>query len=462
MPKSGMEYPYRANSSDSTIAVQRRTQERRPFYVSVRQKFIIATSFSILWFGASLWLARPWIHELSTVAGAPLAWVIVFMIALIPGFLNAHILMSVLLDTPPVLPRQIMDHREMFPPITVLIAAYNEEENLPETVRSVLQQDYPASVEILVADDGSTDETVSVLKSLRLSNLTVLQVNHSGKATALTAGLRAVTTDITVCIDADTYLHPQALKRIVARLLSDPAHTAAVAGCVLVRNSRASLLTRLQEWDYFLGISSAKRQQALYQGTLVAQGAFSAFKTSALRHCEGWPVVIGEDIVLTWKLLSKGFRVGYEPTALCFTNAPTGMSAFWRQRQRWARGMIEGLKRYGNLVWQGNLTGFFVAVDFVIPVIDLFYSIVFLPGVVLALTGRYYIVGPMTLMVIPLFFLVVILMFHKQRQVFDELDLKVRRNSLGFFFFMLFYQPLVSPICLTGYLKELAGARKRW
>jgi biofilm PGA synthesis N-glycosyltransferase PgaC len=53
-------------------------------------------------------------------------------------------------------------------------------------------------------------------------------------------------------------------------------------------------------------------------------------------------------------------------------------------------------------------------------------------------------------------------MFHKQRQVFDELNLKVRRNSFGFFFFMLLYQPLMSPICLTGYLKELAGARKRW
>jgi biofilm PGA synthesis N-glycosyltransferase PgaC len=239
-------------------------------------------------------------------------------------------------------------------------------------------------------------------------------------------------------------------------------HTAAVAGCVLVRNSRASVMTRLQEWDYFLGISSAKRQQALYQGTLVAQGAFSAFKTAALRQCDGWPTVIGEDIVLTWKLLSKGYRVGYEATALCFTNAPTGLRGFWRQRQRWARGMIEGLKRYGKLAWQGNLTGFFVGVDFVIPVIDLFYSVVFLPGIILALTGRYYIVGPMTLLVIPIAFLIVVLMMHKQKQVFQELNLKVRRNGFGFFFFMIFYQPLMSPVCLTGYLKEIAGARKRW
>ncbi|HET9216396.1 MAG TPA: glycosyltransferase family 2 protein [Terriglobia bacterium] len=462
MSNSGTEYPYQVDPGDSNVLVHRKEQERRSFYITVRQKFFIATTFAMLWFGISLWLARPWIGDLTEVVGSVLAYSIILMIALLPGFLNAHILMSVLLDSPPPLPRQIMDHPEAFPPITVLIAAYNEEENLPETLMSLMQQDYPAPVEIIVADDGSTDETVSVLKALRIPNLTLLQVNHRGKAGALTAGLHAVTTDVTVCIDADTYLQPQALKRIVARLISDPSHTAAVAGCVLVRNSRSSFMTRLQEWDYFLGISSAKRQQALYQGTLVAQGAFSVFKTSALRQCEGWPAVIGEDIVLTWKLLSKGFRVGYEASALCFTNAPTDLSGFWRQRQRWARGMIEGLKRYGNLVWHGNLTGFFVGVDFVIPIIDLFYSAVFLPGVILALTGRYYIVGPMTLLVIPVAFMVVTVMFHKQRQVFEELNLKVRKNSVGFLIFMLLYQPLMSPICLTGYLKELAGARKRW
>jgi len=446
--------------TESRVVVVPREDSRR--YITVRQKFLIATGFATVWFTVSLWLALPWIQQLSGAVSPFFAYPTILLIALIPGFLNAHILMSVLLDSPPKLPKQIMDHPEAFPPITILIAAYNEEENLPETLISVAKQDYPSPVEIIVADDGSSDETVTVLKALRLPNLTVLQLDHAGKAGALTAGLKAVTTDITVCIDADTYLNPQALKRIVARLLSDPSHTAAVAGCVLVRNSRASMMTRLQEWDYFVGISSAKRQQALYQGTLVAQGAFSAFKTAALRECDGWPPVIGEDIVLTWKLLARGYRVGYEATALCFTNAPTKVKGFWRQRQRWARGMIEGLKRYGSLAWQGNMTGFFVGVDFVIPIIDLFYSVVFLPGVVLALTGRYYIVGPMTLLVIPIAFLIVALMLYKQRQVFDELNLKVRKNQFGFFFFMLLYQPLMSPVCLTGYLKELAGTRKRW
>ena len=88
-------------------------------------------------------------------------------------------------------------------------------------------------------------------------------------------------------------------------------------------------MTRLQEWDYFTGIASAKRQQSLYQGTLVAQGAFSAFSSKVVKAHKGWPSVIGEDIVLTWALIKSGWRIGFEPTAVGFTTAPTTMNAFF-------------------------------------------------------------------------------------------------------------------------------------
>jgi biofilm PGA synthesis N-glycosyltransferase PgaC len=248
----------------------------------------------------------------------------------------------------------------------------------------------------------------------------------------------------------------------VARLLTDPAQTAAVAGCVLVKNSRETFLTRLQEWDYFTGIASAKRQQSLYQGTLVAQGAFSAFRTAAIRAVRGWPSVIGEDIVLTWALLKENWRVGYEPTAIGFTEAPTTLTGLLRQRKRWARGMIEGLKRHGGLAWHGSLSGFFVAIDFIIPVIDLAYTFAFLPGVVLALLGYYYIVGPLTLLVVPLAFLVVLIMYRKQSHVFKAVNLKVRRNLGGFFVYMMIYQVMMSPVCVAGYVQEIFGMKKRW
>lgn len=430
----------------------------RGFYIPVKGKFFLSTTFSIAWVCLSWILAQHWLNDLGQVIGYGAAVVIIFFIALLPGFLNAHILSSVVLDKPPPLSLNLS-----FPKISLLIAAYNEAQNIAETFRGIRGQDYPGELEIIVVDDGSSDDTVATLRSFNLPNLKIVQAHHGGKANALNEGLNHVTQDIVVCIDADTFLHPQALRRIVARFLTDPADTAAIAGCVLVKNSRSTFMARLQEWDYFTGIASAKRQQSLYQGTLVAQGAFSAFRTRLVRAHHGWPAVIGEDIVLTWSLIKSGWRIGFEPTAIGFTTAPETLKGFYRQRKRWARGMIEGLKQHGHLVWStSRLSSFFVGIDFIIPFIDLFYAFVFLPGVVLAFFGYFYIVGPLTLLVIPLAFLIVLIMYKKQKAVFDELGLKVRQNLAGFLVYMVIYQVLMSPICVIGYGQELLGLAKRW
>ena len=430
----------------------------RKYYVPVKGKFLISTALSCAWVYASWLLAQNWLADLAAITGYVPAVFIIFFIALLPGFLNVHIISSVVLDRPPNLRLDLN-----FPKISLLVAAYNEEENIAETIRGIKNQDYPGKIELVIVDDGSTDNTVRLLRSYNMSNLKIIQANHGGKARALNEGLKHVSEDIVVCIDADTFLHPQALRRIIARFLTDPSDTAAIAGCVLVKNSRATFMTRLQEWDYFTGIASAKRQQSLYQGTLVAQGAFSVFRTKIVKAHHGWPSVIGEDIVLTWSLIDSGWRVGFEPTAIGFTAAPQTFKGFYRQRKRWARGMIEGLKQYGHLVWKSSrLSAFFVGIDFIIPFIDLFYAFVFLPGIVLALFGHFYIVGPLTLLVLPLAFLIVLIMYKKQKAVFNELGLKIRQNMVGFLIYMLVYQVLMSPICVIGYGQELMGMAKKW
>jgi biofilm PGA synthesis N-glycosyltransferase PgaC len=434
------------------------TRPRAFLYMPVRAKFLLATGLSAIWFSISLLLAKPWLEELSAVTGTIPAFLIILFIALIPGFLNAHIVASLVLDSPPPLPLDIN-----YPAATILMAAYNEADNVRETFRGIAEQEYPAPIEVIVVDDGSTDGTVEILSSLKLPNLKIIRARHGGKARALNEGLKQVSNAIVVAIDADTFLHPQALKRIVARLVTDPQNTAAVAGCVLVKNSRETFMARMQEWDYFTGIASAKRQQSLYQGTLVAQGAFSAFRTAAVRHVQGWSPVIGEDIVLTWALLKDGWRIGFEASAIGFTCAPTDFKSFFRQRRRWARGMIEGLKQYGSLAWKNSrLSSFFIGIDFVIPVVDLFYTFVFLPGVILALTGRFYIAGPQTLILLPMALAIVTVMYRKQKAVFTALNLKVRQNFAGFVVYILVYQILMSPICVVGYIQELCGTVKRW
>ena len=151
----------------------------------------------------------------------------------------------------------------------------------------------------------------------------------AGKHHALNTPSRGVTTPLVVTVDADTLLHKDALTYLIARVTSRPQdqHVCACAGALVVGNAGTNLLSRMQGWDFRLGINGVKRMQAAYNSALVAQGAFSAYWTDDLRAVGGWPDAIGEDIVLTWTLMDSRGIVQYEPCALGFTAAPEELGA---------------------------------------------------------------------------------------------------------------------------------------
>jgi biofilm PGA synthesis N-glycosyltransferase PgaC len=179
-------------------------------------------------------------------------------------------------------------------PVTILIAARNEEARIAETLRYLAAQDYERPMAIVLVDNGSTDCTAAIARSIADEigcDLHIVSEAHPGKSFALNTGLTSVRTNLVITLDADTMLHPSAVRLLVGRLESSPADVCAVAGCVLVRNSRSSFWARIQEHDYFLGIASVKRMQGLFQGTLVAQGAFSLYRTDAVREVGEHPPV---------------------------------------------------------------------------------------------------------------------------------------------------------------------------
>jgi poly-beta-1,6-N-acetyl-D-glucosamine synthase len=291
----------------------------------------------------------------------------------------------------------------------------------------------------------------------------VLTEPQPGKAHALNTGLERVQTPLVITLDADTVLQRSAVRLLVSRYSSSPSDVAAVAGCVLVHNSRSGFWARVQEWDYFLGIASVKRMQGLYQGTLVAQGAFSLYETESVRSVGSWPDAIGEDIVLTWKLLRLGRRVFFEPLAVSFTSAPEDLRTFARQRSRWARGMIEGLRTVPPWHQPKPLTRALTAIDVAIPFMDTAYVLAWVPGLVLACFGHFWLVGPMTLAVLPLTAAVYAVLFRRQwRDVFRPLGLQVRKNWLALVAFLLVYQVLMSAVSVRGYGQELFGHRRTW
>jgi biofilm PGA synthesis N-glycosyltransferase PgaC len=433
----------------------------RRLYVSVAAKFTLAMTFTIAWVSLSVWISAGWVRDLVPVTGAVLGWAIVILVAYLPGAIVAFLTASLVLDRQPPLP-------EVSPTtaLTVIIAARNEERGIGETIAALSRTDYAGPVSIILADNGSTDRTCDAARqtAARLGvSLRIISELTPGKSNALNTALKQVETAYVVTVDADTLLHAEALRRLVSRLESAPSDTAAVAGTVLVRNSRTNLLTRVQEWDYYLGIAAVKRMQGLYQATLVAQGAFSLYLTEEVRRVGGWPDAIGEDIVVTWRLMEKGDRVLFEPTAVAFTDAPVLVKHFLRQRARWARGMLEGIATVPPWRQSRRLTGFVAGIDLLIPFLDVGYALIWLPGVVLFFLGSPLIVSAWTLSVLPVSLVVYgMLRGFQGRHVFGPMGLKVRRNRLGYVVFLLGYQVLCSTAALAGYAQHLAGAHRRW
>jgi len=432
---------------------------REGLYISVRWKFGLSLAAGIGWMIFSLIAADAWIQDLSRVVGPAVAYLAIYGIAVIPGFMNAFLVASLLLDRRP----RIREAAVQLPGITILVAAYNEQENIVSTVRSIALQYYPGQMQVIVINDGSTDGTAAQLATLDYPWLQVLNLERNvGKANALNEGLKFARFHLTITVDGDSYLYRDALRNLIGRYLSDPPNTKAVAGAVLVRNSRKNMVTAIQEWDYFHGISAIKRLQSLYQGTLVAQGAFSVYDTALLRDLGGWPHTVGEDIVLTWAILERGHRVGFAENACLFTNAPDTWKQFIRQRQRWSRGLIEAFKSHWRLLFRWRMTTLFIWWNLLFPYMDLAYTVAFIPGLVLALFGVYWIAGPMTLLVLPMAMLVNYLMYSIQVRMFTDQGLKVRRNIIGFFIYAFFYSIVLQPACVIGYVQEFVSRTKNW
>ncbi|KFN46075.1 glycosyltransferase family 2 protein [Arenimonas metalli] len=437
---------------------------RRGFYVPVAVKFMLVLALALAWMAFSVWLSQPWLGELTRLAGLPFALVTIAFIAYVPGFMNAFLAGSILGDRRPV--RKPVAH---YPDLDVLVACYNEAGNIADTLRSLAAQDYPGRLLVTVIDDGSTDETLAIAREqalhLRRAGLAIHVVpmpRNGGKAAALNHGLASTRAGLVITVDGDSYLRTDAIRKLVERFLSDPPNTVAVAGAVLVRNSRVNWLTRAQEWDYFHGIAAVKRMQSMYHGTLVAQGAFSLYTRPALEQVGGWPECVGEDIVVSWALLETGARIGYCEEACLFTQVPDRLGQFSRQRQRWSRGLMEAFARHGRLLLKPRLSTLFIWWNLLFLPMDLVFTLVFIPGIVAALLGHYWIVGMMTLLVLPLAAVWNAIIFRVQQRMFKGQGMRVRRNISGFLFYSLFYTLILQPVCVMGYLAELLSLRKTW
>lgn len=231
-----------------------------------------------------------------------------------------------------------------WPGVTILIPAYNEERVIAASVAATRAVDYP-EFEVLVLDDGSTDETVAkaIVSAGGDRRVEVVrdEVNR-GKADRLNRGFELAHHDLVLVTDADTHLHPLAVKLLVARI--ERSHRiAAVAGAAHVTN-RQNLLCGLQIIEAASIIGLIRRTQALAGRVSVMPGVLGLFRREAVLDVGGYRAEMAtEDIELTWRLLLAGWHTSFEPDALVGMEVPSNLRALWAQRRRWARGLGEAL-----------------------------------------------------------------------------------------------------------------------
>lgn len=422
-----------------------------------RRTFVISTAGALTWLLLSSVIAGYWVRE----AAQRLPWCytvwVVMGIALLPGYLTSAMFLSNMMHARPSTAPQ-----DKAAPVSVLICARNEEKTIYRTIEAVVAQRYAAPIEILCVDNGSDDHTRQEIERAEQSlarpdrMIRLISCPAAGKANALNEGLAHIRTDAFVTVDADTLLEENALAAILARRESSGA--ACVAGNLLAAGTD-SWVGRMQIYDYLISIAAMKRYQGSYGVTLVAQGAFSAYETHAVRQIGGWTQGAGEDIVLTYRLLALGRLSLYEPRAIGFTVVPRTLRGLWRQRARWARGMFEGL--HAVKPWQQPTLygGYFEALNLSVLYLDLAYVFGFLVGIVLALLGMPWLAGGATLLTLPALAVVMASVYAFQRRV---AGVHVKNSVAGLLCFAVLFQPVQSLCSLDGYARALLGCRVRW
>lgn len=419
----------------------------------------------------AVWVSAPWRSDLAQAIGPVMAWVIPILLAYIPGIVVGFLFFTLILtryQPPPLDPPPGPWPSGEWPAITVIVAAYDEEQVVGDTIEQLGATSYAGAVELVLADNNSTDASAAVAQAA--AERSGLDYRRSfepiaGKHRALNTALRDVTTPIMVTLDADTLLHRDALTYLIARLATEPQaqHVCACAGALVAENANHNFLTRMQGWDYRLAINGVKRTQAAYNSALVAEGAFSGYWTDDIRAVGGWPDAIGEDIVLTWSLMDTRGLVQYEPVALGATIVPEHLGHFMRQRSRWARGMLEGIRRNPPQRQPRVLAKFVGGIDYLVPFLDIGYVFFWLPGVILLLFGYPLLVSWWSMLVIPMTLVIYGLLRRWQdRYVFRCLDVVPAPDHRGFLGFLFTYQTLTSAASLRGYAQHLLGAARRW
>lgn len=232
------------------------------------------------------------------------------------------------------------------PSVSIIIPAFNEEEVIAESLKSLFSINYP-DYEIIMVDDGSTDRTVAIARQLQQQyasqRFSIITQTNAGKASALNTGLRHASGKLVLCVDSDSKIAADSISWGASHFADE--QVAAVAGHVRVANDH-QLLTRFQQLEYLISQNFMRRALAWFGAVTVIPGPVGLFRREVVLELGGYSEdasLFAEDADLTVRLLAAGWKVVSEDRMIASTEAPEEVYPLLRQRYRWKRGIFQTL-----------------------------------------------------------------------------------------------------------------------
>ncbi len=280
--------------------------------------------------------------------------------------------------------REIEHFGEDFSPlVSIVVPAFNEGKVILRTIESLLASDHK-NFEVIVVDDGSTDDTYE-LTTTRFAGderVTIFTKINGGKAEALNFGWRKAKGEIIIALDADTIFTKGTISALAHRFANESI--GAVAGNAKVGN-RINIVTKWQALEYVTSQNYDRRAFASLNCITVVPGSVGAWRRSILEQTGGFsPDTLAEDQDLTIQVRKLGYKIGYEEAAIGLTEAPDSLKNLAKQRFRWSYGTLQCMwkhknalfnPRYGTLgfVAMPNVWIFQVFFPLISPIMDLMF-----------------------------------------------------------------------------------------
>ena len=234
--------------------------------------------------------------------------------------------------------------------VSVIIPTFNGGSGLAPTIASLRRQSLPPR-EIIVVDDGSTDETRAIAERARQNGLVNMVICHGtrcGRSAAINAGARFASGDLLFTVDADTVFESDAIARLAAAF-SDP-RVAGACGNIAISNESESIWTGLQSVEYLMSISAGKSILDIIGAIACLSGACSMYRREVFARQGGLDVGPGEDLEFSLRLRRLGYLVRFVPDAWAETEGPVAAIGLLRQRARWDRDALRiRFMMYGEL-----------------------------------------------------------------------------------------------------------------